>query len=166
MSGDLIWALVRLMVALPLVLGVTYLVLKFGLSRRFMAGSGNRRMKLVEQLPLGQKTILSLVTLENNYYLFAHQDNSVSLVKELGELPETPELAAGGIAESTPRPFEHYIRYQGERSQSRLEIVSDTLKECWVAAKNAARRGGRLVKDTYLAKLAAVIRKGGKGEKS
>lgn len=160
MSGDLIWALVRLIVALPFVLGLTYLVLKFGLSRRYMAGSGNRRMKMVEQLPLGPKTTLSLITLGGNYYLFAHQDNSVSLVKELGELPETVELVEDGASGAPQLSFEHYLR------QNRLGSISGLLKECWDAAKSAAQRGGRQVKSTVPAKLAALIRKLGKGEKS
>ncbi len=79
MNGDLIGAVVRLLVALPLILGIAYLVLKYGLARRYVVTTGNRRMKLVEQLPLGPKTSLSLVSLGGKYYLLAHQDNSVSL---------------------------------------------------------------------------------------
>lgn len=160
MSGDLVWALVRLLVTLPLVLGLTYLVLKFGLSRRYMAGSGNRRMKMVEQLPLGPKTTLSLITLGRDYYLFAHQDNSVSLVKELGELPETVELVEDISTGPAPLPFEHYLR------QSRLGGLPGILKNCWAAVKSAAERGGRQVKENVPAKLAAAIRKRKKGEKS
>ncbi|MCL6635842.1 MAG: flagellar biosynthetic protein FliO, partial [Peptococcaceae bacterium] len=81
MSGELIWAVVKLVVALPLVLGLACLSLKYGLARRYAVTPGSRRMKLVEQLPLGPKAVLSLVQLGGRYYLLAHQDNAISLLK-------------------------------------------------------------------------------------
>lgn len=39
-GGDLVWTVVRLFVALPLVLGLAYLVLKYGLSRRYTVARG------------------------------------------------------------------------------------------------------------------------------
>lgn len=109
MSGDLIWAVVRLLVALPLILGMAYLVLKYGLARRYLVTTGNRRMKLVEQLPLGPKTTLSLVTLGGRFYLLAHQDNAISLVKELDELKEQTTII-GDILEYKPQTIEEYDR--------------------------------------------------------
>ncbi|HOV80424.1 MAG TPA: flagellar biosynthetic protein FliO [Bacillota bacterium] len=113
MSGDLVWAVVRLLVALPLVLALAYLVLKYGLARRFVVTPGIRRMKLLEQLPLGPKTTLSLVMLGGRYYLFAHQDNAVLLVKEMEELPEPEEYKAGDIVDFTPRAVREYDSFQG-----------------------------------------------------
>jgi flagellar biosynthetic protein FliO len=110
MNGELIWAVVRMLVALPLILGLAYVVLKYGLARRYMTPAGNRRMKLVEQLPLGPKTTLSLVSLGGRFYLLAHQDNSVSLVKELDELKDTEEKIIGDIVEYTPRTIKEYDR--------------------------------------------------------
>lgn len=103
MSSDLIWAVVRLLVALPLVLLMAYLVLKYGLARRYAVVTGKSRMKLVEQLPLGPKTVLSLVGLGGKYYLLAHQDNSIHLIKELDELPLKEKIVADDIVELTPR---------------------------------------------------------------
>jgi hypothetical protein len=57
--------------------------------------------------------VLSLVALEGNYYLLAHQDSSVTLVKELGELPEPENPKAGDIVELTPRTIEDLDRLQG-----------------------------------------------------
>ena len=108
MSSDLVWALVRMLVALPLVLGLVYLVLKYGLSRRYMTVSGNRRMKLVEQLPLGPKSTLSLVTIGGVYYLLAHQENSISLIKELGELSELEDIKIADVMEVTPHSVKEY----------------------------------------------------------
>ncbi len=120
MSSDLIGAVVRTLVALPLVLGLAYLVLKYGLARRYVTASGSRRMKLVEQLPLGPKTTLSLVELGGSYYLLGHQDSSISLVKELKELPETDQFKIGDIVELKPRTIEEYdVRVKGEKALTR-----------------------------------------------
>lgn len=108
MSSELVWAMVRMLVTLPIVLGLVYLVLKYGLARRYVTASGQRRMKLVEQLPLGPKSTLSLVTLGGVYYLLAHQDNSISLVKELDELPEPDEIKIADIMELTPQAIKDY----------------------------------------------------------
>lgn len=112
MSGELIWAVVRLLVALPLILGMAYLVLKYGLGRRYLVTTGNRRMKLVEQLPIGPKTTLSLVALGGKFYLLAHQDNAISLVKELDELQEPEEKIIGDIVELNPQTITEFDRLQ------------------------------------------------------
>ncbi|MDD4334568.1 MAG: flagellar biosynthetic protein FliO [Desulfotomaculaceae bacterium] len=108
MNSDLVWAMVRMLVTLPIVLGLIYLVLKYGLARRYVTTNGQRRMKLVEQLPLGPKSALSLVTLGGVYYLLAHQENSVSLVKELGKLPEMDELKVADVVELKPHSIKDY----------------------------------------------------------
>lgn len=103
MSSELVGPLVRLILTLPVVLGLAYLVLKYGLARRYSAGLGNRRMKLVEQLPLGPRATLSLIDLGGRYYLIAHQDNSISLIKELDSIPGPEEIKVGDIVELTPQ---------------------------------------------------------------
>jgi len=113
MSSDLIWAAVRVLVALPLVLLMAYLVLKYGLARRYATIPGKNRMKLLEQLPLGPKTVLSLVGLGEKYYLLAHQDNSVQLIKELDELPLPEKITAGEIMELTPRAIKEIDQNRG-----------------------------------------------------
>lgn len=103
-NGDLIWAIVRLFVALPIVLIMAYLVIKYGLSRRYSVMGGNKnRMQLIEQLPLGPKTSLSLVALGDKYYLLAHQDNSIQLIKELDKLPIVDKAVTGDVVELIPR---------------------------------------------------------------
>ncbi|WP_051276344.1 flagellar biosynthetic protein FliO [Desulfovirgula thermocuniculi] len=92
-------ALLRLAVALPLVAGLAYLAVRFGLGRRVLAGRG-RYMRIVEQLPLGPKACLTLVQVGRRYYLLAHQENALALLRELEELPEP--LPQGGAA---ARPF-------------------------------------------------------------
>ncbi|NMA51851.1 MAG: FliO/MopB family protein [Peptococcaceae bacterium] len=112
MSSDLTQAVVRLLVSLPIVLALIYLVLKYGLARRYMVVKGNGRMKLLEQLPLGPKTTLSLVAFGGKYYLLAHQENTISLVKELDELPEPEKQITGDIMELTPKTITEYASLQ------------------------------------------------------
>lgn len=165
MNSDLIWAVVRLMVALPLVLGMAYLVLKYGLARRYVVASGARRMKLVEQLPLGPKTTLSLVALGGRYYLLAHQDNAISLVKELGELPEPEASKIGDIVELTPRTIEEFDRLQKSGGSGGAGRLSEVLKEKYGPRfKKLAGRAAR-AKEIVAARLAAGNRAGEKGEK-
>ena len=104
-NSDLIWAVVRLFVALPIVLIIAYLVIKYGLSRRYSVAGGNKnRMRLIEQLPLGPKAVISLVALGDKYYMLAHQDNSVQLLKELDTLPGLDKRSTGDVVELIPRP--------------------------------------------------------------
>jgi len=89
----------RLLIALPLTLLLAYGALKFALPRRFPLASG-RRMRLVEQLPLGPKAGLWLVQVGEKYYLLAHHDGAITTVQEYEELPppvavEAAEALAG-----------------------------------------------------------------------
>jgi len=129
MSGDLIWAMVRLLVALPLVLGMTYLVLKYGLARRYTVAPGGRRMRLIEQLPLGPKTVLSLVALGERYFLLAHQDNSIHLIKELDELPLQEKIAADDIMELTPRTIKEIDQVRVTGGTGDTGPISSRLKK-------------------------------------
>lgn len=165
MSGDLIWAVVRMLLALPVVLGLIYLVLKYGLARRYVTPAGRCRMKLVEQLPLGPKSTLSLVTLGGVYYLLAHQENSISLVKELSELPEVEQLETAGVMELTPHSVQDYDlgRTTGDRTVNKYspgragEIIILRLKK--LGGQISYMR--RYVKD----RLTGRATDGGKGEK-
>src|SRR5690554_3183987 len=101
--SDLFWAGVRLVVALPLVLLLCYLILRYALPKCMAGFGGGRRMRVVEQLQLGPKAALTLVRVGSRYYLLAHQDGSVALVKEYDEPPETIEAEA--FNEMNARPL-------------------------------------------------------------
>ena len=104
MNGELVWAILRLFVALPIVLILAYLLIKYGLSRRYAVLGGNKnKMRLVEQLPLGTKTVLSLVELGDRYYLLAHQDNAIQFIKDFDKLPALDQDVAGDVVELIPR---------------------------------------------------------------
>lgn len=88
MSDGVYEPMLRLIFALPVVLVLAYLVVKYGYSNRMIAMGRRRRMRLVEQLPLGPKTALNLVQVGNRYYLFAQQEGAFAVLKELETLPE------------------------------------------------------------------------------
>ncbi len=95
MDKELVMALVRILVLLPLICLLAYLSIRYGLGRNrnlALYGAG-KRMRVIEQVSLGPKSGLSLVQVGNNYLLFAHQDSCIVLVKEMDQLPkeiETP----------------------------------------------------------------------------
>lgn len=80
-------ALLQLVVFLPLVCLLAYAVVRYGIGRRFSFLIG-RRMRVVEQLPLGPKSFLTLVQVGECYYLLAHQDAAVTVVEKFDRLPE------------------------------------------------------------------------------
>ncbi|MEW5762006.1 MAG: flagellar biosynthetic protein FliO [Bacillota bacterium] len=94
-------AFLRLLIALPLTLLLAYGALKFALPRRFPLASG-RRMRLVEQLPLGPKAGLWLVQVGEKYYLLAQGEGGVAVVREYDALPEaiaaTPAPGRAGFS--------------------------------------------------------------------
>ncbi|MCL6558646.1 MAG: flagellar biosynthetic protein FliO, partial [Firmicutes bacterium] len=62
MDREILFAILRLAVVLPLVLALAYLTIRYGLARNRPAAGGVRRhMRVVEQLSLGPRTGLSLV---------------------------------------------------------------------------------------------------------
>lgn len=86
--------IIQLVVYLILVCLLAYVVIRYGLGRRFAFLSG-RRMRVVEQLPLGPKAAMTLVQVGNRYYLLAHQDGAVTVVREFEQLPEELPVPAG-----------------------------------------------------------------------
>ncbi|MEW6572622.1 MAG: flagellar biosynthetic protein FliO [Bacillota bacterium] len=98
MSNDLFWAVVRLLICLPLVVGLMYLMLRFGLYRRFLPVRTGRYVRVVEQIPLGPKTVVSLVKVSDRYYLLGHGEGTVTILKEIDEsLPEEPAVPVFGF---------------------------------------------------------------------
>lgn len=98
MGNNLFWAVVRLLVCLPLVVGLMYLLLRFGLYRRFLPVRAGRYVRVVEQVPLGPKTVVSLVKVCDRCYLLGHGEGTVTILKEINEtFPEEPAAPVFGI---------------------------------------------------------------------
>ena len=88
MDAELFKAAVRMAISLPLVAALAYFILKYSLGRRTASPFGQRRMRVLEQAALGPKATLTLVQVGQEYYLLAHLDGAITVVKEMGELPE------------------------------------------------------------------------------
>ena len=88
MNTDLISAVIRIIITLPLIAALAYFLIKYGLSRKSLMAGGKRRMRLIEQIPLGPKTSLSMVEVGGRYILIGHSENGFYVIKEMEELPE------------------------------------------------------------------------------
>lgn len=90
-------AAVRIIVMLPLVAALAYFLIKYGLARRTFIPGNKRRMRLVEQVPIGPKASLSLVEVGGRYILLAHSENGFCVVREMDELPEPVVMDDPGV---------------------------------------------------------------------
>lgn len=102
MDKEVLFAFIRTVVALPLVLALAYLVIKYGLARRStqsLYGAG-RRMRVIEQMPLGPKGFLSIVEIGGKYYLLAHSEQGIKLIEKYDQLPQP--LSGPDLAEKLP----------------------------------------------------------------
>ena len=90
MDKYLMGAILRLLILLPLVLGLAYLVIRFGL-RGFgysYAGQSSFGMSVIDRLPLGPKSSLVVVRVAGNYFLMSCNEGKVELLRELDSYPE------------------------------------------------------------------------------
>lgn len=95
MGSDYFWAVVRLLICLPLVVGLIYLVLRYGLPRQFLGVRPGRHIKVIEQVPLGPKTVVSLLQVGSKFYLVGYGEKTMAILEELeGDFPDetTPSL--------------------------------------------------------------------------
>lgn len=98
MGSDLFWAVVRLLICLPVILALMYIVLRYGLSHRLLPVRPGRHIRVIEQVPLGPKTIISLVKVGERCYLLGHGEGTVAVLREVeGTFPEEPEPGSPGF---------------------------------------------------------------------
>ena len=92
MDKEMIAALVRLIIILPVICVLAYLTVKYGFAQaRGGSFTGKKRMRLLEQTSLGPKSGLSLVQVGGKYLLLAHQEGSIIVVSEMDQLPDELE---------------------------------------------------------------------------
>jgi len=99
----MIWALIKIIIFLPLVTALAYFLIKYGLARHPLALNGRRRMRLVEQVPLSPKSYVSLVEVGGSYIILAHSENGFQVIREVDQLPEPiilPEAESPGFKEA------------------------------------------------------------------
>ncbi len=87
MTAEMVGAALRLLIFLPLVTALAYFFIKYGLARRSRVIRGSRRMQIIEQLPIGPKTFLTLVEVGESYLLLAQHEKGVSVLKQMDDLP-------------------------------------------------------------------------------
>ena len=87
MDKELLVAAVKMIIMLPLVTALAYFLIKYGLARRSFIPGGQRRMRLIEQIPLGPKAFLSLVEVGGRYVLLAHSESGFQVIREMDDLP-------------------------------------------------------------------------------
>lgn len=125
MDSETLWLFIRMIILLPLVLGLAYITIKYGLARSKGFASGTSRyMRVVEHMPLGPKGGLTLVEIGGQYYLVAFQENNITLLKEFTELPEPVNLP--GLAPGSMTDFKDVLSQQikqliGRRGRSGSE---------------------------------------------
>lgn len=88
MDTEILAALIRIIIMLPLVAALAYFLIKYGLARRSFLPGGKRRMLLVEQVPIGPKASVSLLEVGGRYILLAHSENGFCVIREMDELPD------------------------------------------------------------------------------
>ncbi|MEW6275355.1 MAG: flagellar biosynthetic protein FliO [Bacillota bacterium] len=88
MDQEMFWAIVRLVIFLPVVTALAYFTVKYGLARRRWLFGTRRYMRVIEQLPFGPRAGISLVQVGREYFLIGFQDGRITLLKEFDQLPE------------------------------------------------------------------------------
>jgi len=86
-TSEMIGAALRLLIVLPLVTAMAYFFIKYGLARRSRVINGSRRMRIIEQLPIGPKAFLTLVEVGGSYLLLAQHEKGVSVLEHMDDLP-------------------------------------------------------------------------------
>ncbi|MHB1419366.1 MAG: flagellar biosynthetic protein FliO [Bacillota bacterium] len=88
MNFNLLEAIIRLIIFLPLVAGLAYLAVRYGLGQRMAAGSRSRNLKVLEQMPLGPRSVLSVIWVAGKCYLVStSNDGRTSLLCPVEDFP-------------------------------------------------------------------------------
>lgn len=93
MDRELVLALVRLAVFLPLVLVLAYITVRFGLGRVTGLAAGAGHLQVLERVQLSNKTGLAIIRCGDRFFLVGLGDGPPAL---LAELPDYP----AGVAET------------------------------------------------------------------
>lgn len=88
MDREMIWAIVQLVIFLPVVTALAYFSVKYGLGRRQGWFGTRRYMRVVEQLIFGSRAGIALVQVGREYLLIGFYDGKITLLKEFAQLPE------------------------------------------------------------------------------
>lgn len=65
------------------------------LKKRYSVGQGNRLIKIIDRVMLGQDKSIVIAEILNSKYIIGISGQQITLIKDLGEI-ELPEAASGG----------------------------------------------------------------------
>ncbi|MCF8009902.1 MAG: flagellar biosynthetic protein FliO [Clostridiales bacterium] len=119
MNDELVKALARLAVSLPVVILLAYFAIRFSLGKQVVKKRGQRRMRVLEQVSPGPKITVSLVQVGDRYYLLAHQESSTVLIKEMDELP--PEIEKEDSGGDKPSILEWF-----NQKKQRMDLTGES----------------------------------------
>ncbi|AKX93534.1 flagellar protein [Moorella thermoacetica] len=94
MDRELVLALVRLAIFLPLVLALAYITVRFGLGRVTGLATGSGNLEVLERVQLSNKTGLAVIRCGERYFLVGLGDGPPALLAELPDYPA--EVAEAG----------------------------------------------------------------------
>lgn len=96
MDWQLFWAVIKLLVALPVVIAITYWVIRYGLGAQFRSANPAASLRVVDRAMLTPKSFIAVVRVDQEYLVVAGGEKEVSLIARLEHYPETslpsPEL--------------------------------------------------------------------------
>lgn len=82
MDGQFMESFIKIIIFLPLVLLLAYISLKFG-NRRMVGMGGKRLIKIVERVPLSQKSFLCIAVIDGKPYVIGSTEERIEILKEL-----------------------------------------------------------------------------------
>ncbi|SMB82385.1 flagellar protein FliO/FliZ [Desulfonispora thiosulfatigenes DSM 11270] len=85
---DNFWgAIIRLVIALPLVSLLAYFLIKYGLSKKYLQ-LGDKYIKVIEQTSINPKASLNVVKIGEKYFLLTATEQQVNVLQEINDYQE------------------------------------------------------------------------------
>ncbi|MHB1125904.1 MAG: flagellar biosynthetic protein FliO [Bacillota bacterium] len=88
MDFNLAGAIIRLVIFLPAVAVLAYLAVRYGLGQRMVTRSHSRNIRVLEQMPLGPRSTLSVIMVAGKYYLLStSNEGQTKLICPIEDFP-------------------------------------------------------------------------------
>lgn len=117
-TSELLWNWLKIIVALPIVLLLAYVSLKLSKGYVNTLRKG-LYMKVIETVPVFNKTALSIVQIGKKYLVLGVSDQGIQVVSELTDDEVTELLAKNQEAKINTKAFSHFIEMIKDRKDRR-----------------------------------------------